>query len=99
MVRYYGIFSGVMGGYHFIRGCRVSHRPSKPFNGMTEAEILIADRLLYGVANGFLYSLPIWNINGMYRLMNRIEIHCRGLKKKDHPYVYEEVGGYNLHTF
>jgi hypothetical protein len=98
IVRCYGIFSGVMGGYHFIRGCQVSHRKPLRSNEWTKADILIADRFTNGLANGALYALPIWNIYGLFRLINRIEIHCRGFEKDKYPEEYEEVGGYNLST-
>lgn len=98
MIKYYGIFSSAMGVYYSIRGFQISH--SKPFksNELVKSDILIGDRLVCGLSNGALHALPLWNIYGFMRLMNRIEIYYRDLEKDKFYNQYQEVGGYNMST-
>lgn len=95
----YIVASGIMGAYGFTRGVRAIHHFDKRENVYIQSTTLIADRIVYGVVNGIMYTLPGWNIIALMRLANRMEIRIRNLNKSSFPFEYQEMfGGYCLST-
>ena len=90
------LFVGVqmmMGVYGFTRGYR-----SKPYSqymyktekDKLEKERLITTKVINGLGNGFMYSLPIWNIPMVLNLCERIEIEMKGYNKEEYVKSYVE---------
>ena len=69
--------------YGFTRGLRSN------FNNTTRKPT-ISQRFFGSLANATMYFIPIFNISHIYRLLNRIEIHLRGLKKEHYKADYQE---------
>lgn len=82
--RYYVRYSIGMGLYGITRG----YRSEPKQQGVSPP--LLADRVVLSIANGFVYSLPGWNVVHMLKLVNRMEIRMRGWNPADYPLSYEE---------
>jgi tetrahydromethanopterin S-methyltransferase subunit E len=81
--------SAGMGLYGFSRGYRAQEPNKIP---------LIGYSIMKGIQNGIIYVLPGWNIVSLLRLINRLEIHARGLNRENYPAEYMEIGGYCFDT-
>ena len=86
-------FNMGMGVYGFTRGYR-----SKPYSqymyktekDKLEKERLITTKVINGLGNGIMYSLPIWNIPMVLNLCERIEIEMKGYNKEEYVKSYLE---------
>jgi len=92
----YGAFSGLIGAYYSIRAYNISHLLDPTSGKFVEADVLLGNRVGYAFLSGIIYSLPGWNMIGLFRLMNRLDIDRRGLKKEHYHNEYHELCGYNL---
>ena len=90
-------FCTCMGMYGFSRGYR-----SEQFDGrhkMITRHKLTTDRITTSVLNGMLYSVPIFNLYYVSKLLNRLEIEHRNLDPKEFPSEYREIDGECKSTF
>jgi hypothetical protein len=70
-----------MTGYGCSRGYRI------------ENANFTTDRVISGIFNGAIYSIPFLNIEPTIRLLNRLEIKYKNYDKKQHVAEYKEFIG------
>ena len=94
-------FSTGMALYGFTRGYRAEYKkPNMLLSSASSASLtpstscprLLSHRVTMGMINGFIYSLPGWNIVYLSQLTNRVEIEWMGLSPADYPDAYHEGG-------
>lgn len=84
-------FCTCMGMYGVSRGYR-----SEQFDGSCQ---LTTDKISSSVLNGLMYSVPIFNLYYLSKLLNRLEIEHKQLDPVKFRSEYKEINGECKSTF
>ncbi len=78
-------FHGMMAAYGMTRGYRIKSPPNKP--------LLFTDKVSSALLCGYLYGVPIVNLMYVKSLLERVEIHIKGLNNELYKDSYKEPTG------
>jgi len=87
----FNLSMGVYGAHRGYRSQRETLRKDGDYTYLyTDPRPLTGDKITSAFVNGCFYSLPIFNLLMVHKLVNRLEIQKRGLKKDDYQENYSE---------